>query len=181
MSAPECGSSAPLDRAEPVVAEVGVEDADGTPDLRRVAKVGKGCIAARPNVFERDRVLAIDAQRERRIRAQDVVVSSRAGRTEPAHEIFASEQIERGRFAEYHAQRGQRLRRDAVVVVGGARAVDGADSGVARAEEDRALQRDRVRKPPLAGRAERQRRARYAKDLRGDEVVTAVESPHTTV
>src|SRR6266540_34438 len=69
----------------------------------------------------------------------------------------------------------------ASVVVGGARAVEGSDSGVARAEERRALQRDRVRKPPLACRAERQRRARYAKDLWRDVVVTAVEAPYTTV
>src|SRR5438552_18820700 len=73
------GSSAPLYGAESVVTEIGVEDADGAPGLRRVAKVGEGRVAARPHVFERDRVLAVDAHRERRIRAEKIVVSAGAG------------------------------------------------------------------------------------------------------
>src|SRR6266542_1897172 len=122
------GSSAPLYGAESVVTEIGVEDADGAPGLRRVAKVGEGRVAARPHVLERDRVLAVDADRECGIRAQDVVMSSGTGRCDPAHEVLAPQKIERGGLAEDHAQRSERLRGDAVVVVGGARAVDGPDS-----------------------------------------------------
>src|SRR6266536_1679033 len=114
------GSSAPLYGAESVVPEIGVDDAAGAPGLRRVAKVGEGRVAARPHVLERDRVLAGDAHRERRIRAEDVVVSTRAGGGDPAHEVLAPQEIERSRLSEDQAQRGKRVRGDAVVVVGGA-------------------------------------------------------------
>src|SRR5438552_6134897 len=89
-------SSAPLYGAESVVTEIGVEDADGAPGLRRVAKVGEGRVAARPHVLERDRMLAVDADRECGIRAQDVVVSSGTGRGDPAHAVLAPQKLERG-------------------------------------------------------------------------------------
>src|SRR5207248_3662224 len=123
----------------------------------------------------------LEAHRQRRISTEYVVVPSGAGRGDPAYEIRAPDRVERDLAIENETQREQRLWRDTVVVVGIARAVQRPDAGVARAEHSRPLKRDRVGEPPLAGRAERQRGARDAKDLRRDVVVTAVEPPDAAI
>src|ERR1700757_892007 len=75
-----CARSPPLDGSEPVVTEVRVEDADRPASLSNVAESGEARVAARPDVAHRERMLAIDPERERGVRAHDVVVPAGAGR-----------------------------------------------------------------------------------------------------
>src|SRR5581483_11598535 len=80
-----------------------------------------------------------------------------------------------------HAQRGERLRRRAVVIVGVGGAVQGADAGIAKAAEQRSLHREALGDAQLARRAERQRGARDAEKLRRDVVVAAVQAPDAAI
>lgn len=148
--------SAPIDVAEPVLAEPGVENADRSSALRPGPQVGKERIAAVSEVFDRDCMPALDAQRLRRVQADDIVTAPAVGGSDVGHKVFARGQIERGPVPEYHAQRKQGLRRQAIVVfeLGSVRA-RGADRGVADTREARALKRDRIGQPPFSGGAER--------------------------
>src|SRR5438552_18614298 len=87
-------SLAPVDGAEPLVAEQRVKNAERSPCLRQIGEAGIGRIAAVPQVLQRDRVLAIDGPRERYIGADDVVVSPPGRRGYLADKILASRQIE---------------------------------------------------------------------------------------
>src|SRR5258708_16365624 len=98
-----------------------------------------------------------------------------------AHEEVARGQIERRPVAVDHAQCEQRLRRHTIVIVGVQAAVHRPDAGVAHAGEERALHRDLVSEPHLAGRAQRKRGARYANTLGRRVAVAAVKAPDAAI
>src|SRR6185369_94684 len=121
------------------------------------AEVGEGRVAAIPQVLEGDRVLLADAPGEGHVGAHDVVVAAAVARGDAADEVLAPGDVDRGAVAEDEAQRGERLRREAVVVVVlGGGAVHGADRGIAGAGHYRALRRHGAREPELAGGTERE-------------------------
>src|SRR6185369_9307662 len=174
--------SAPVDAAEAVLAEQRVVDPDRVPDLLDVLSAGEARVAAVADVADRDRVLATQAPGERGVEADDVVVAATRCRRDLADEVLATGDVERELVAVRKAQREERLRRDAVVVVAVARrAVRAADRGVADAGEAAALERPVAREPPVARRAERDRGRRDTKRLRRDVVVAAVDAPDAAV
>jgi hypothetical protein len=128
------------------VAEERIENADRSSSLRPVAEVGIRRIAARPQVLDRDRMLAMNAHRERRFCARDVIVASPVG-DYASHEVLAPRHIEGSFVTKNQAQRKEGLGRDAIMVVTFTGAVNGSDRGVARATEGRALKRDRISEP----------------------------------
>src|SRR5690348_3422319 len=68
--------SAPVDRAEPVLADQRVEQADRDLRLPVAAVAGERGVAAVAHDAQRDRVLLREAVREQRIATQDVVVAA---------------------------------------------------------------------------------------------------------
>src|SRR2546426_4917383 len=86
---------APVDGAEALAAEVRIVKADGRPGLGNVAEVRKGRVAARPEVLDREPVLAAQARGEREIGACDVVVAASACAADLADEEVARRRIER--------------------------------------------------------------------------------------
>src|SRR2546422_2432637 len=122
---------APIDSAEALAAEVRIVKADGRPGLGNVAEARKGRVAARPEVLDRETMLAAHARGERDVGARDVVVAASARAADLADEEVARRRIERPAIAEDHAQRDQRLRCRAVVIDRVQGAVDGPDAGVA--------------------------------------------------
>src|SRR4030081_1997157 len=114
---------APINGAEAAFAEVDVVEAERPPTLGlvvlgKVAQAWEVRIAARPEVLDRHRMLALHAQRERDVGARDVVVPAAAGAGDLADEEVAPGEVERGRIAEDQAQREQALGGEPGGVVG---------------------------------------------------------------
>src|SRR5258706_8867960 len=96
----------PLDRTELVVAQVRIEEADRSARLRKpVVDVRIERVATVAEIFDRNRMLLVDAYGERRVDARDVVVAAAIGGRHAAHEILASRDVERRPLAEDRAQR----------------------------------------------------------------------------
>src|SRR5690349_17752251 len=102
------GASAPIDFAESVLAEVGVENTDRSSRLGQVFPSGKGRVAAISEVLEADRMALVEAHRQCRIHPNDIVASAPTVGGNPAYEVFACGQVERGSFAENGPQGDQR-------------------------------------------------------------------------
>src|SRR6185437_13891158 len=93
----------PGDEAEVLVPEVRVEQSDRAPRLGAVADVGVEGVTPIQQVTYRHAVPSVNAHRERRFDAHDVVVAAARGRADVAHEVFARAYVERGAFAEDQA------------------------------------------------------------------------------
>ena len=109
---------APIDGAEALFAQVHIVKADRRPALGKIAQAWKSRVASRPQVLDGHPVLTAHARGEREIRARDVVMPAVARAGNPAHEEVARRRIQRPAIAEDQAQREQRLRRNAIVIVG---------------------------------------------------------------
>src|SRR2546423_674821 len=118
-------------------------------------------VAPVPEDLEGDAVALVDAQRERGIDADDVLVPAALGRRDAAHVVLAAGHVDRGAAAEDEAQVHERLRRDAVVVVVLRRATDRSHRGVAEPEARGREELHEIGEAILRGGAEGQRGARH--------------------
>ena len=89
-----CAAIAPFDGAETVVAQEGIEKADRTLFLASVAQSGGERIAPRQQVFDGDRMLAINAYRNRHLRPDDVVVPGFICTLDILNVVLAHDRIE---------------------------------------------------------------------------------------
>ena len=103
------------------------------------------------------------------------------GGSQAADVVLLRRHIKHGHVAEDETEFKEPLRGGAIVIVAFSRAVGGARRAVADAAEGRALERHRMRKPPLGGRTEVEGRARNAEDLRRNVVVGPEEAPHPAI
>ena len=146
-----------------------------------VGQVGIMRIPCRRNVLDRDGMLVVHPQGERRRPTGDVLRSTILGGSHAADEVLVRSDVKHGPVAEDEPEFEEPLRGRAVVIVAFTRAVNDACRAVADAAESRALERHLVREPPLGGRPEREGRTRNAEDLRRNVVVRPVEAPDSAI
>src|SRR5665213_1364974 len=88
-------ASAPLDRAEAVLAQQRIEDPDGLMLLDQAADIGIARVTAVAQVLDGHAVAPLHAPGEGGIEPPDVLVPAARGRRHAAHVVFARRDIER--------------------------------------------------------------------------------------
>ena len=129
---------APLDSAEPGVAEQGIDEAVSSRCLVYVGPVGIIRIPARCNVLDPESVSAVYANGKPRVQAADIF-RSRLGAASATYIIRTSCHVEHGPIAEDESECKEPLRVDTIVVVALTHSGGSAGRAVADAAEDRAL------------------------------------------
>src|SRR5262249_49251822 len=158
-----------------------VGEVEGLAPLVAIAQALHARVAGREQILHADPVRAPDPHGESDIDAVDDLAADVAG-ADPAaralagHEVGPPGRVEHEALAEDRAQPEEPFRSDPVVVVSLLLAAHGARRAEPDAADERPLERDLSREPPLADRAQPERRRRDAEDL-GREIVEDAEEP----